>query len=74
MIKAIVSTQVNYSDPLETSLLQDDLTKSGDEEVRKCIAWMDSFERYKKGHFEELGESSNRYFPLVENPLELEDK
>ena len=55
-----MSTQVNYSDPLETSLLQDDLTKLGNEEVRKCIAWMDSLERYKKGHFEELGESSNQ--------------
>ena len=68
---AITSTQVDHSDPLEASLLQEEMSDM-DEEVKNYVQWMDAFKPNIRKYFKPLGENSSRAVPRVEKPPQLE--
>ena len=46
-----MSNQVGHTDPLETSLLHENLGDLEDEEVKEYLLWMDSFEPNRRKYF-----------------------
>ena len=74
VIEAIVSSQVGSTDPLETSLLHENLDALEDEEVKNYLLWMDSFEPNRRKYFEDLGASLSCPIPSIEQPPILEGK
>ena len=56
-VEAIVSGQSGLTDPLETSLVQNDKEELG-EEAEEYVKWMDSFQPNKRKYYEPLGEST----------------
>ena len=55
--KAIVSSKLGPSEPLETSLTNDDPSSCEDEIVWDYVKWMDSFGPNRTKYFESLGAS-----------------
>ena len=60
MLEAIVSSHLVPSEPLETSLTQDDPSSCEDETVQEYVKWMDSFDSNRRKYFESLGASPSR--------------
>ena len=52
-MEAIVSSQSGLTDPLETSLVQNDKEELG-EEVEEYVKWMDSFQPNRRKYYEPL--------------------
>ena len=65
---------MGHIDPLETSLLHGDSVGLNNEEVAKCLVWMDSFRHNKRKYFEHLEESLNRHIPSIKKAPILEEK
>ena len=74
VIEAIVSNQVDQTNPLEASLLHDDSIDSEDCEAKSYLMWMDLFEPNMRKYFETLGEIPSRPIPSIEKPPSLEEK
>ena len=62
------------TDPLETSLLHENVDALEDEEVKNYLLWMDSFGPNRKKYFEDLGTSPSRPIPSIEQPPIMEEK
>ena len=73
IVEAIVSSQSDLTDPLETSLVQND-QENMSEEAEEYVKWMDSFEPNKRKYFESLGEGAKMPVPSVEQPPKMEQK
>ena len=69
-----MSNQVGHTNPLETSLLHENLGDLEDEEVKEYLLWIDSFGPNRRKYFESLGLSPSRPIPSVEKLLVLEEK
>ena len=63
-IEAIVSNHEDTDDPLETSLLQNDLLEL-DDKAKAYVQWMNSFQENKRKYYEPLGESGNKLVPYI---------
>ena len=59
IVEAIVSSQSGLTNPLETSLVQDEQDKLC-EENEGYVKWMDSFEPNRRKYYEPLGENTQR--------------
>ena len=70
-MEAIVSSQSGMTDPLETSLMQEEHEELC-EEVEEYEKWMDSFEPNIRKYYEPLGENTQRLVPSFEIPPQLE--
>ena len=73
IVEAIVSSQKDHIDPLETSLIYGDSLYIIHNEAREYVLWMDSFGQKKQKYFESLGASASRLIPSIEKPLVLEE-
>ena len=69
-MKAIMSSKSGLTDPLETSLVQNDKEELG-EEAEEYVKWMDSFQPNKINYYEPLGESTQTSLPSTERPPQL---
>ena len=68
MVEAIVSSQSGLTDPLETSLVENE-PENLSEEAQEYVKWMDSFGHHRRKYFESLGEGVKRQFHLLNNHL-----
>ena len=73
IVEAIVSSQSDLTDPLETSLVQND-PENMSEEAEEYMKWMDSFGPNRRKYFESLGEEAKTPVPSVEQPPKMEQK
>ena len=73
MIEAIVSIQSDLTDPLETSLVQNDKEELS-EEAEEYVKWMDSFQPNRRKYYEPLGENTQNSVPSIERPPQLKQK
>ena len=69
-----MSNQVGHTNPLETSLLYENLGNLEDEEGKENLLWIDSFGPNRKKYFESLGASPSHSIPSMEKLLVLEEK
>ena len=74
ILKAIVSSQLVPSKPMETSPTHDDPSSYEDETVQEYVKWMDSFDPNRRKYFESLGASPSRLTPSIEKPPNVEEK
>ena len=74
IVEAIVSSQKDHIDSLETSLIYGDSPNIVDDEAREYVLWMDSFGQNKRKYVESLGSSSSRPIPSIEKPPILKEK
>ena len=74
VLEVIVSSQLDYSELLETSLTHDDPSSCEDETVQEYVKWMDSFGPNRRKYFESLGASPSRLTPSIEKPYIVEEK
>ena len=74
VLEVIVSSQLDHSEPLETSLTHDDPSSCEDETVQEYVKWMDSFGPNRRKYFESLGASPSRLTPSIEKPSIVEEK
>ena len=73
VVEAIVSSQSGLTDPLETSLVQNDKEELG-EEAEEYVKWMDSFQPNRRKYYESLGKNTQILVPSIEKPQQLEQK
>ena len=73
IVEAIVSSQSDFTDPLETSLVQND-PENMSEEAEEYVKWMDSFGPNRRKYFESLGEGAKTPVSSVEQPPKMEQK
>ena len=59
---------------LDASLIRGNQNGWEDEEVKKCVSWMDSFEPNRRKYFETLGENTSRLVPSTEKAPIVEQK
>ena len=74
IVEAIVSTQKDHINPLETSLIYGDYPDIVYDEANEYVLWMDSFRKNKQMYFESLGSSPSRPISSIEKPPILEEK
>ena len=73
IVEAIVSSRSGLTDPLETSLVENE-SENLSEEVEEYVKWMDSFGHNRRKYFESLGEGAKTPVPSVEQPPKMEQK
>ena len=73
MVEAIVSSQSGLTDPLETSLVENE-SDNLSEEAKEYVKWMDSFGHNRRKYFESLGEGIKTPVPSIEQPPKMEQK
>ena len=73
IVEAIVSSQRDLTDPLETSLVENE-PKNLSEEAEEYVKWMDSFGHNRRKYFESLGEGFKTPVPSIEQPPKMEQK
>ena len=73
IVEAIVSSQRDLTDPLETSLVEDE-PENLNEEAEEYVKWMDSFGHNRRKYFESLGEGVKTPVPSIEQPPKMEQK
>ena len=73
IVEAIVSSQRDLTDPLETSLVENE-PKNLSEEAEEYVKWMDSFGHNRRKYFESLGEGVKTPVPSIEQPPKMEQK
>ena len=73
IVEAIVSSQSGLTDPLETSLVENE-SENLSEEAKEYVKWMDSFGHNRRKYFESLGEGVKTPVPSIEQPLKMEQK
>ena len=71
--EAIVSSQRDLTDPLETSLVENE-PENLSEEAEEYVKWMDSFGHNRRKYFESLGEGVKTPVPSIEQPPKMEQK
>ena len=69
-----MSSQVGSTDPLETSLLHENVDTLEDEEVKNYLLLMDSSRQNRRKYFEDLGANTSCPIPFIEQPPILEEK
>ena len=74
MLEVIVSSHLVPSEPLETSLTQDDPSSCKDKTIQEYVKWMDSFGPNRRNYFESLGASPSQLTPSTEKPPIVEEK
>ena len=67
VVEVIVSIQSGLTNPLETSLVQNDREELG-EEAEEYVKWMDSFQLNRRKYYELLGENTHTSVPSIERP------
>ena len=73
IVEAIVSSRRDLTDPLETSLVEDE-PENLREEAEEYVKWMDSFGHNRRKYFEFLGEGVKTPVPSIEQPPKMEQK
>ena len=73
IVEAIVSSQSGPTDPLETSLVENEYENLSDE-AEEYVKWMDSFGHNRRKYFESLGEGAKPPVPSIEQPPKMEQK
>ena len=73
IVEAIVSSQRDLTDPLETSLVENE-PENLSEEAEEYVKWMDSFGHNRRKYFESLGEGVKTPVPSIEQPPKMEQK
>ena len=73
IVEAIVSSQRDLTDPLETSLVED-APENLSEVAEEYVKWMDSFGHNRRKYFESLGEGVKTPVPSIEQPPKMEQK
>ena len=73
IVEAIVSSQSGFTDPLETSLVENE-SENLSEEAKEYVKWMDSFGHNRQKYFESLGEGVKTPVPSIEQPPKMEQK
>ena len=63
IVEAIVSSQIGLTDPLETSLVENESENLSDE-AEEYVKWMDSSGHNRRKYFESLGEGAKSPFPI----------
>ncbi|XP_062109416.1 uncharacterized protein LOC133820034 [Humulus lupulus] len=70
----LVEERKLINDPLELSLVEDEVSDQDGKEAMEYAKWLNSYGPLKRKYFEELGAVPKRSFPSVEKPPELELK
>ena len=73
IVEAIVSSRSGLTNPLETSLVENE-SENLSEEAEEYVKWMDSFGHNRRKYFESLGEGVKKPVPSIELPLKMEQK
>ena len=73
MVEAIVSSRSGLTDPLETSLVENESENLSDE-AEEYVKWLDSFGHNRRKYFESLGEGAKTPVPSIEQPPKMEQK
>ena len=73
IVEAIVSSKSGLTDPLETSLVENESENLSDE-AEEYVKWMDSFGHNRRKYFESLGEGAKPPVPSIEQPPKMEQK
>ena len=73
IVEAIVSSRSGLTDPLETSLVENE-SENLSEEAEEYVKWMDSFRHNRRKYFESLGEGAKTPVPSIEQPPKMEQK
>ena len=73
IVEAIVSSRSGLTDPLETSLVENE-SENLSEEAEEYVKWMDSFGHNRRKYFESLGEGVKTPVPSIEQPPKMEQK
>ena len=73
IVEAIVFSQSGHTDPLETSLMENE-SENLSEEPEEYVKWMDSFGHNRRKYFESLGEGVKTPVPSIEQPPMMEQK
>ena len=73
IVEAIVSSQSGLTDPLETSLVENESENLSDE-AEEYVKWMDSFGHNRRKYFESPGEGAKPPVPSIEQPPKMEQK
>ena len=73
IVEAIVSSQSGLTDPLETSLVENE-SENLSEEAEEYVKWMDYFGQNRRKYFESLGEGVKTSVPSIEQPPKMEQK
>ena len=73
IVEAIVYSRSGLTDPLETSLVENE-SENLSEEAEEYVKWMDSFGHNRRKYFESLGEGAKMPVPSVEQPPKMEQK
>ena len=71
IVEAIVSSRSGLTDPLETSLMENE-SENLSEEAEEYVKWMDSFGHNRRKYFESLGEGAKTPVPSIEQPPKME--
>ncbi|XP_062089006.1 uncharacterized protein LOC133795570 [Humulus lupulus] len=70
----LVEERKLINDPLELSLVEDEISDQDGKEAMEYAKWLNSYGPLKRKYFEELGAVPKRSLPSVEKPPELELK
>ena len=73
IVEATVSSQSGLTDPLETSLVENEFENLSDE-AEEYVKWMDSFGHNRRKYLESLGEGAKPPVPSIEQPPKMEQK
>ena len=73
IVEAIVSSQSGLTNPLETSLVENE-SENLSEEAEEYVKWMDSLGHNRRKYFESLGEGVKTPVPSIEQPPKMEQK
>ena len=73
IVEAIVFSRSGLTDPLETSLVENE-SENLSEEAKEYVKWMDSFGHNRRKYFESLGEGVKTSVPSIEQPPKMEQK
>ena len=73
IVEAIVSSRSGLTDPLETSLVENEFENLS-EEAEEYVKWMDSFGHNRRNYFKSLGEGAKTPVPSIEQPPKMEQK
>ncbi|XP_062112935.1 uncharacterized protein LOC133824084 [Humulus lupulus] len=74
VVDSLVDEKKVVEDPLELSLIEEEVTEKDGKEAMEYAKWLNSYGPLKRKYFEELDSVPTRPLPSVEKPPELELK
>ncbi|XP_062080900.1 uncharacterized protein LOC133785698 [Humulus lupulus] len=74
VVASLVDEKKVVEDPLELSLIEEEVTEQDGKEAMEYAKWLNSYGPLKRKYFEELGSMPTRPLPSIEKPPELELK